>query len=76
MLILLHLESPKEEVRTFDYPEGDGRTWDATSLVLGVGYARNLTDRFSIGFQFKYVQETIWNSTATSCSDWILELTT
>ncbi len=58
------LRTPKEEVRTFDYPEGDGRTWDATSLVLGIGYARNLTDRFSIGFQVKYIQETIWNSTA------------
>lgn len=60
------LNTPKEEVRTFDYPDGDGRTWDATSLVLGVGYARNLTDRFSVGFQFKYVQETIWNSSATA----------
>ncbi|MEE9432418.1 MAG: PorV/PorQ family protein [Melioribacteraceae bacterium] len=59
------LRVPKEEVRTFDFPEGDGRTWDASSLVIGVGYARSLTDRFSIGFQMKFIQESIWNSSAT-----------
>lgn len=59
------LRVPKDEVRTIDYPEGDGRTWDANSLVIGVGYARSLTDRFSIGFHFKYVQESIWNSSAS-----------
>jgi opacity protein-like surface antigen len=59
------LRVPKDEVRTIEYPEGDGRTWDANSLVIGVGYARSLTDRFSIGFHFKYVQESIWNSSAS-----------
>lgn len=59
------LRVPKEEVRTIDFPEGDGRTWDASSLVIGVGYARSLTDRFSIGFHAKYIQESIWNSTAS-----------
>ncbi|MBK7107351.1 MAG: PorV/PorQ family protein [Ignavibacteriae bacterium] len=60
------LQVPKDEVRTIEYPEGDGRTWDANSLVLGVGFAKSLTDRFSIGFQLKYVQESIWNSSATA----------
>ena len=59
------LRVPKEEVRTFEYPLGDGRTWDANSMVIGVGYARSLTDRFSVGFHFKYVQESIWNSSAS-----------
>lgn len=59
------LRVPKDEVRTIEYPEGDGRTWDASSLVIGVGYARSLTDRFSIGFHFKYIQESIWNSSAS-----------
>ncbi|MFZ1288845.1 MAG: hypothetical protein WAR79_02050, partial [Melioribacteraceae bacterium] len=39
------LQVPKDEVRTIEYPEGDGRTWDANSLVLGVGFAKSLTDR-------------------------------
>jgi len=59
------LSVPKDQVRTTEYPEGDGRTWGANSLVIGVGYARSLTDRFSIGFHVKYIQETIWNSSAS-----------
>ncbi|MFZ1290369.1 MAG: PorV/PorQ family protein, partial [Melioribacteraceae bacterium] len=59
------LQVPKDEVRTIEYPEGDGRTWDANSLVIGVGFAKSLTDRFSIGFHVKYIQESIWNSSAT-----------
>lgn len=59
------LRVPQDEVRSIEYPEGDGRTWDASSLVIGVGYARSLTDRFSIGFQAKLVQESIWNTSAT-----------
>jgi len=58
------LQVPEDKVRTFDKPEGDGRTWDAGSVAFGVGYAKNLTDRFSIGFQAKYIRETIWNSGA------------
>lgn len=59
------LSVPEDDVTTIEYPDGDGRTWDANSLVMGVGYARNLTDRFSIGFHFKYIQESIWNSSAS-----------
>lgn len=59
------LSVPKAEVTTIEFPEGDGRTWDAGSLVIGVGYARSLTDRFSIGFHLKYIQESIWNTSAS-----------
>ncbi|MCB0730952.1 MAG: PorV/PorQ family protein [Ignavibacteriae bacterium] len=59
------LRVPEDDVRTIDSPLGDGRTWDANSLVIGVGYARSLTDRFSIGFHLKYVQESIWNVSAS-----------
>ncbi|MGE5410809.1 MAG: PorV/PorQ family protein [Clostridiales bacterium] len=62
---LTSLGVPEEKVRTIDYPEGDGRYWDANSVSLGIGFARRLTDRFSIGFQAKYIKETIWNSTAS-----------
>lgn len=55
---------PEDKVRTFEFPEGDGRVWDAKSLALGIGFARQLTDRFSIGFHFKYLQESIWNTSA------------
>jgi hypothetical protein len=56
--------TPEEKVRTFEFPEGNGQFWDASSFSLGLGYARSLTDRFSIGFQAKYIQESIWSSSA------------
>lgn len=55
----------EDKVRTEAFPEGDGRYWDASMLALGVGYARKLTDKFSIGFQLKYVHEAIWNTSAS-----------
>jgi opacity protein-like surface antigen len=59
------LSVPEEKVRTFDFPEGDGRVWDASSLAVGIGYAKMLTDKFAIGFQAKYIRESIWNSSAS-----------
>lgn len=59
------LNVPEDKVRTFEYPEGNGQFWDAGSVSFGFGFARNLTDRFSIGFQAKYIQESIWNSSAS-----------
>jgi hypothetical protein len=51
-------------VTTPDLPMGTGETFTATSIAAGVAYARNLTDRFSIGANFKYINERIFNSTA------------
>lgn len=62
---LTSYSSPEEKVRTFENPEGDGRYWDASALAIGAGYSRALTDRFSIGFHFKYIQESIWDSKAS-----------
>lgn len=59
------LRVPEEKVRTFEYPEGNGQFWDASSISFGVGFAKSLTDRFSIGFQAKFIQESIWSSTAS-----------
>lgn len=58
--------STEEMIRTtVDQPMGTGETFDAVSLAAGLAYARNLTDRFSIGANVKYIQETILNSRAT-----------
>ena len=56
---------PEDIVRTVEFPEGDGRVWDATSLAIGVSYARNLTDRFSVGVNLKYIQEQVWDESST-----------
>lgn len=64
-LSVVSLRMPEEPVRTIDFPEGDGRTWNASSFAIGLSYARNLTERFSIGFNAKYVSESIWSESAT-----------
>ncbi len=51
-------------VRTVEKPEGTGELFSAGDISFGLSYARNLTDRFSLGFTFKYIQETIWHMTA------------
>jgi len=51
-------------VRTVEKPEGTGELFSAGDISFGVSYARTLTDRFSLGFTFKYIQETIWHMTA------------
>jgi hypothetical protein len=58
------LSVPEDLVRTVEFPEGDGRTWDATSLAIGLSYGRSLTDRFSIGITVKYIREGIWSESA------------
>lgn len=52
-------------VTTIDQPMGTGETFSASSVAVGVTYARNLTDRFSIGANIKMVHESILNSSAT-----------
>jgi opacity protein-like surface antigen len=51
-------------VRTTDRPEGTGEYFGAGALSIGLSYARNLTDQFSIGFNAKYLREYIWNMSA------------
>ncbi|MBN1154479.1 PorV/PorQ family protein [candidate division KSB1 bacterium] len=51
-------------VRTEDRPQGTGEYFKSGSMALGLTYALNLTDRFSIGFSGKYIREEIWNESA------------
>jgi len=54
-----------EIVRTVDQPEGTGERFDAGALAIGLSYAKNLTDNFSIGFNAKYIREHYWHEAAT-----------
>jgi hypothetical protein len=49
---------------TILYPDGTGEKFNVGSYAFGLCYARNLTDRFSIGFNFKYITENIFHSSA------------
>lgn len=59
------LNTAEMERTTVQQPEGTGQFFDAGSFAVTVTYARNLTEWFSIGLNAKYVQEYIWNSSAT-----------
>lgn len=60
------LDYGEEEVTTVLEPEGTGENWGASDFAAGISYARNLTDRFSIGGTAKYVQMKVWNEKASS----------
>jgi len=53
-------------VRTVGYPEGTGEKFGASDFSIGLSYARNLTDRFSLGFTGKYINQKIWHMSASS----------
>lgn len=56
----------EEEVTTVANPEGTGERWSARDMAVGLTYCRRLTDKFSIGGTAKYVNQTIWNESATA----------
>ncbi|MGE5400480.1 MAG: PorV/PorQ family protein [Ignavibacteriales bacterium] len=56
----------KEDITTVDQPNGTGQTWDAQDIAFSLSYARNLTDRFSIGGSVKYIQQRIYNESASA----------
>jgi hypothetical protein len=60
------LATQEMEVRTVDYPEGLGTRFDAADIAIGASYARALTDRFSFGATFKYIQRRIWHMDASA----------
>ncbi|MGH7455128.1 MAG: PorV/PorQ family protein, partial [bacterium] len=51
---------------TAENPDGTGVKFSASNFAIGLGYARDLTDRFSMGVHAKYVQEKISASTANT----------
>jgi hypothetical protein len=60
------LDYGEEEVTTVASPEGTGEQWSAQDLAIGISYCRRLTDRFSMGASLKYVDQRIWNESATT----------
>ena len=60
-----YLDEGSIERTTVNQPDGTGEQVSASSMAVGVSYARKLTDRFSIGGTVKLVQESIWHSSAS-----------
>ena len=63
---LIFLDSGDMQVRTAQQPEGTGEEFNVQNLALQVSYGRSLTDKFMIGGTLKFIQETIWHSSASA----------
>lgn len=67
------LSMDKMEVTTELEPEGTGQMFDAGDMMIGVTYARRLTEDFSVGITAKYVNQRIWNEAANG---WAVDIGT
>jgi len=56
----------EQAVRTVYRPAGEGRSFDAGDLGVGVTYARSLTDKFSAGISANFLQSTLATYTANA----------
>ena len=54
------------DVRTVIRPEGTGERFEASDFSFGLYYARDLTDRLKLGLGAKYIQQTIWHTSAST----------
>ncbi len=65
-LSLTQLDYGEDDVTTVTQPNGTGERWSAQDIAIGVTYCRKLTDRFSMGGTVKYIEQRIWNESATA----------
>jgi hypothetical protein len=56
------LNSGEIDVRTVERPLGTGERYTVSDLAIGIGYGRQISERFSLGLQVSYLRETIWHS--------------
>ena len=54
------------DVTTVASPEGTGETWSAADLAISLSYSRRLTDKFSIGGSVKYINQRVYNESAST----------
>jgi hypothetical protein len=63
---LTQLDYGEDEVTTVTNPTGTGERWSAQDLSVGISYARRLTDRFSMGGTVKWIEQRIYNESAST----------
>jgi len=63
---ITHMDYGEDDVTTTSLPDGTGERWTAGDMAIGLSYSRLLTDRFSLGASAKYIEQRIWNETATT----------
>lgn len=60
------LSMEEMKVTTVFYPDGTGENFSASDFCMALTYGRSLTDRFSIGANFKYINQKIWHMSASN----------
>ncbi len=65
-LSVTYLDYGSLEVTTLREPDGTGETFNPKDMAIALTYAYNLTEQFSIGGNVKYVNQKIWNSSASA----------
>lgn len=68
LLSVTSLNSGEISVRTVEQPLGTGERYSVRNTAFGLGFARRFTDRFSAGFEAKYLEESIWHNSMTALS--------
>ncbi len=63
-LDVTYFSSGDIEETTLEKQEGTGRVVSANDLSIGLAFAKNLTDRFSVGLKVKYIREQLVSVTA------------
>jgi len=63
---MTQLDYGREEITTIWAQEGTGRFWDAQDMAAGISLSTALTNRFSLGGTLKYINQRIWNESATA----------
>jgi hypothetical protein len=56
------LNSGEIDVRTVEQEQGTGERYTVSDIAIGIGYGKQISDRFSVGLQASYLQETIWHT--------------
>lgn len=59
---------PEMKVRTVSQPEGTGEFFDANDLAIGISYSRSVIERFQVGINIKYIQQQIFNMSASTAA--------
>ncbi len=60
------LTIPDMEQTTIQEPEGTGIFFDVQDISLGMTYSRKMTERFSFGLSVRYIQQKLFNESAST----------
>lgn len=63
---LVMLDAGSIEITTIEEPEGTGSSYSVTDVAVGLTFAGNVTDQFSFGITMKYIENNIFDLTASN----------